>query len=102
MPQNMKKPLFNLGRIYSTPGAFEALMRNESTGKELFERHLSGDWGDLDDEDKQANDEAIQSGARILSAYHLADKTKIWIITDASIDANGTRLSTTLLLPDEY
>ena len=54
------------------------------------------------DEDKQANDEALQTGARILSAYFLPDETKLWIITDAVIDDEGNRQATTFLLPEEY
>ena len=37
-----------------------------------------------------------------MSSYLLSDETKLWIITDAAIEDNGTRLVTTLLLPDEY
>lgn len=48
------------------------------------------------------NDEAVQTGARILSAYHLADGTKIWIITEAEIDEKHNRQETTILLPEEY
>lgn len=74
-------PSFSLGMTVITPGALEALGRNGSTGLEYLARHTAGDWGDLDEDDKKANDEAVQTGARILSAYHLADGTKIWIIT---------------------
>ena len=93
---------FHLGQIVATPGALDALARNTTTGLEYLKRHASGDWGSLSDGDKQANQEALQTGARILSAYMLPDETKLWIITDAAIDDNGTRLVTTLLLPDEY
>jgi len=93
---------FNLGQTVATPGALEALGRNGSTGLEYLQRHASGDWGDLCAEDKTANEAALKTGARIMSAYHLADGTKIWIITDATIDEEGNRLATTILLPDEY
>lgn len=93
---------FSLGQVVATPGALEALARNGSNGLEYLQRHTSGDWGDLCAEDKKANDDALKTGARILSAYVLADNTKIWIITDATIDEEGNRLATTLLLPDEY
>jgi hypothetical protein len=59
-------------------------------------RHLSGDWGDLDLEDKAANDNALADGSRLLSAYHAADGTKFWIITEAD------RSATTVLLPEDY
>lgn len=93
---------FQLGQIVATSGALEALQRNHTTGLEYLKRHASGDWGIVSDDDKQANDEAILAGDRILSAYLLADETKIWIITDAAVDDEGNRLVTTFLLPDEY
>ncbi len=93
---------FSLGQTVATPGALEALRRNNSNGLEFIQRHATGDWGMLCEEDKEANDEALQSGARILSAYFLADETKLWVITDAVIDGKGNRQATTLLLPEEY
>jgi len=59
-------------------------------------RHIKGDWGDLDDADKEENEFSIQRGLRLLSAYTLKDGTHIWIITEAD------RSVTTLLLPSEY
>lgn len=66
-------------------------------------RHIGGDWGDLDDEDKQANEDALTYGSRIFSAYLLPsfDDLKIWIITEAADDL-GRRSSTTILFPSEY
>lgn len=96
-----EKVQFPLGQILATPGALEALQRNNSTGLEYLRRHAHGDWGIVCDEDKQANQEALQNGARILSAYPLSDETNLWIITEAVGD-NGTRAATTMLLPDEY
>lgn len=92
---------FSLGQIVATPGALEALGRNNSTGLEYVLKHASGDWGIVCEEDKQANEDALESGARLLSAYFLPDETKLWIITDAA-DGHGNRQATTLLLPDEY
>ena len=93
---------FDLGPVVTTPGALEALQRNQMTGLELLARHCRGDWGDLDDEDKQANADALQSGARIMSVYTLPDGEKIWLITDAEISPDHARQATTFLLPDEY
>ncbi len=91
-----RKHLFALGQLVATPGALQALEENGQGCSEYLERHMTGDWGDLCEEDKQANVEAIESGMRILSAYRLEDGTKIWIITEAD------RSATTLLLPCEY
>jgi len=96
-----QKVQFPLGQVVATPGALEALRRNNSTGLEYLRRHASCDWGIVCESDKQANNEALQSGARLLSAYFLPDETKLWIITEAA-DDEGNRAATTLLLPDEY
>lgn len=87
---------FPLGRIVATPGALEALERNEQTPHEFLLRHSNGDWGKLCEEDKQENELSLREGFRILSSYTLKDHTKIWIITEAD------RLVTTILLPSEY
>jgi hypothetical protein len=94
-------PKFNPGVILATPGASEAFQRNDQTPFEFLKRHLAGDWGDLCDEDRQANDQALIDGSRLLSAYKLKDGTKIWIITEA-VGENGRRECTTAILPSEY
>lgn len=62
-------------------------------------RHQKGDWGDLGDEDKDLNDQAIKNGDRILSAYLLPTsegKKKVYIITEHD------RSITTVLFASEY
>ena len=92
---------FSLGQVAATPGALEALQGNNTTAIEYLRRHALGDWGIVCEEDKQANEEALKTGARLMSAYFLPDETKLWIITEAANDV-GVRVATTLLLPDEY
>jgi hypothetical protein len=88
---------FKLGQTSMTPGAIEALQAEGLTPWALLTRHATGDWGDLDDHDKQVNEEALARGERIFSSYVLPKtKEKLWVITEAD------RSSTTLLLPDEY
>jgi hypothetical protein len=89
---------------------FNARCAGSVTGRELRPAIAAdaalpgGDWGDLTAEDKRLNDEAIKHGGRILSAYILPDGVKIWVITEAqSVDDDPrSRMSTCLLLPDEY
>jgi hypothetical protein len=95
------KPKFNCGTVLSTPGALEAFEKSGESPLSLLQRHLSGDWGDLDDEDRQANELALVDGSRLLSAYHLKDGTKVWAITEAE-NEGGHREATTFLLPEEY
>ena len=88
--------LFSPGHIVATPGAMAALEEaGENPAAYLF-RHLTGDWGDLDEFDKMENESALEEGFRILSAYDLKTGTRIWIITEAD------RSSTCLLLPSDY
>ncbi len=89
-------PRFPIGRMLATPGALTAFAGTHEDPLEFLERHVSGDWGDLDDFDKAENERSLADGCRILSSYHLADSTKIWIITEAD------RSATTILLPAEY
>lgn len=102
MPEESRRVSFDLGSLVATPAALEALQRNEMNGLELLSRHVRGDWGNLCDEDKAANESALKTGARLMSAYDLPDETKIWIITDAEIDDQHRRYATTILLPDDY
>ena len=94
-------PKFQLGLIIATVGATEAFANTGQTPLPFLKRHLSGDWGDLCDEDRLLNEQALIDGSRLLSAYRLADGTKIWCITEACGE-NGQREATTFLLPSEY
>jgi len=88
-------PLFNLGKVCATPGALAFLRENNLTPYEFLHRHHTGDWGELDDEDIEANRAALQYRSRLLSSYQVGNQ-KLWIITEAD------RSVTTVLLPEEY
>jgi hypothetical protein len=89
-------PLFKLGRVLLTPGAIEVLNASGQSPWLFLARHLRGDWGDIDAEDKRLNDEAVRDGSRIFSSYKAATGAKLWVITEAD------RRATTILLPGEY
>lgn len=67
----------------------------------ILRRHTSGDWGDLDTDDRKANEAALVDGSRIFSSYKLPNGEKVWVITTAE-DDQGRRESTCILLPDGY
>lgn len=94
-------PLFEIGQVVATPGALEAMQRAGQAPSELLSKHVVGDWGVLDPEDKALNELAVKDGSRILSAYVLKTSVRLWVITEARGD-DGHRTSTCLLLPDEY
>ena len=96
------KAKFSLGRLLATPGALEALQRNDVSGYTYIRRHAAGEWGLLSDHDAHLNDMAVEDGSRILSAYDLPDETRIWVITDAEVDEKHNREVTTILLPEDY
>jgi len=89
-------PAFPLGQTCATPAALDRLASAGETADPYLRRHVSKDWGDLDDEDKSSNDEALLEGGRLFSAYILSNGEKIWIITEAD------RSSTTVLCPECY
>jgi hypothetical protein len=101
MSTTTTKPKFSPGVLLATRGASEAFERNNQTPLMFLQRHLVGDWGDLCEEDHQANEQALIDGSRLLSAYKLADGTKVWAITEAT-NEHGHREATTFLLPSEY
>jgi hypothetical protein len=87
---------FPLGRIVATPGALQAMACTGDNPHDFLDRHVRGDWGYVNEEDRKENERSLTEGCRLLSAYSLQDGTKIWIITEAD------RSATTILLPEEY
>ncbi len=89
-----RRARFSLGRTMITAGA-----KRELTDAEVLTalgRHARGDWGDVDDEDWEANERALKEGTRLLSVYHSSGGVKFYVITE------WDRSLTTVLLPEEY
>jgi hypothetical protein len=97
----VSQPLCRVGQVVATPGAIEAMQQAGQAPWEFLSRHVAGDWGTLNEEDKANNHTALKDGSRILSAYLLKTGEKLWVITEAE-DDQGQRAATTILLPDEY
>lgn len=87
---------FAFGQLLITPGAIDACAEAGERADTFFFRHLTKDWGDLCEEDKEANEEALRIEARIFSAYQLATGVKLYCITE------WDRSVTTLLCASEY
>jgi len=90
------RPQFPLGQCVATPGALAALEEAGQTPADFLDRHVRGDWGNIDPADKGMNEQALRDGARIFSVYVTRKGVKLWVITEAD------RASTCILLPDEY
>ena len=92
--RKMPIAVFPLGQIVSTPNALGRLSQDELLRG--LQRHQAGDWGDVDEHDRVANDLALQEGTRLFSVYHSATRVKFWVITEAD------RSVTTVLMPEDY
>lgn len=92
----VNKPLFRLGQLVATPGAIHSLGEAGQSVWEYVSRHVQGDYGELDAEDLQANEDAITHGERILSAYTLRTGQRLYVITEAD------RSSTCVLRVEDY
>jgi hypothetical protein len=92
---------FTLGQLLATPGAIQVLQESNQSAAEFLTRHSRGDWGEVSEEDRNLNDQALRDGSRLLSVYQTTLGTKLWIITEAA-DEHGQRAATTILLPEEY
>lgn len=88
--------MFPLGQIVATPQSIKEIEKNGQTPLHYVLRHQRGDWGDLSADDKKANNDALVHGDRILSAYVLANKVKVYVITEHD------RSVTTMMCADEY
>jgi hypothetical protein len=80
----------------ATPGALQALTEAGDSPASFLQRHVVGDWGELDEEDRQENERSVSACCRLLSAYATSTGIRIWVITEAD------RSSTCILLPEEY
>ena len=84
---------FPTGQIVITTNAANRLTREEINRG--LARHLACDWGSLTPDDVQLNEDALEHGDRLHSAYGEGDR-RFWIITEAD------RSVTTILLPEDY
>lgn len=93
-------PLFELGQVVATRSVIDLGISTDVIAS-LLTRHVTGDWGQIDDEDRRANDAAVlpENQARIMSVYtvdHAGEPVVLWIITE------GDRSVTTILRPNDY
>ena len=91
-PQCRPKAGLALGRLLATPGALARLAEFGIPAAALLARHMAGDWGDVDADDRRANDRAVRDGDRVLSA-HETTAGRVWLITEWN--------RSTTLLPEE-
>ena len=93
---------FRLGKVVATPGALAALAAAGQEPLHFLQLHASGAWGDINREDREANERAIaheddpDERDRVLSRYFTRAGERLWVVTE------WDRSVTTILLPREY
>lgn len=95
---------FNVGKVVCTATINNLMSENKQFAREILsamERYCNKDWGDLDAEDKQINDDALNypEDLYLLAAYKTC-KGKIYIITNRISEMAGDN-ATTICFPDE-
>ena len=68
----MMKKQFETGQLVATAAVHSKMKSDEDFYRfciTSFYRHEKGDWGDACEENKQLNDEALDSGDRVFSVY---------------------------------
>jgi hypothetical protein len=89
----------SLGKVVATAAVAAAVPHEVIVG--LLDRHAGRDWGDLDAEDKAAND-SVHSHAegRLFSSYDTQEHGTIWVITE-DLRGEGGSPATNVLFRDE-
>jgi hypothetical protein len=87
-------PVISLGKVQVSIQAQETLAQANCEPIELLSRHALCDWSELDDDDIEANRDAIKHGGFLFSAYTVQEN-RFWILT------NANKTSTTLFLAEE-
>ena len=90
---------FESGEVIATPKVLNEMETNKPFlyfCLDAFNKHMYGNWGNVNKEDKAANDEAVIYGDQIVSSYRFRKGSDILIITEAD------RSRTTLLFANEY
>jgi hypothetical protein len=100
--------LFGPGVLTMTPGITGARRQGSINVGGLFKRHFSGDYGEIDDEDKNINERSIKDGSCIVSGYD-TDAGRVLVITDPESEltqlldyVEGHRAFTSVILAEEY
>jgi hypothetical protein len=86
---------FPLGSIVATRAVYLWAQENEIDLLNVINRHAAKDWGELDADDKRANDYDLLNGGRVLSRYTVQNEA-LYVITEHD------RSSTTLMFVHEY
>ena len=92
--QVQKLPKFQPGRVCVTAAAAAVLAPADIL--RAIARHVAGDWGQVDEHDRQVNERALRTRGQLMSVFQASDGADFWVITDPQWQ------TTTLLMPEDY
>lgn len=90
---------FELGEVVVTKKINEMMQRDMKFADFIvgsYNRYAKCDWGELCEDDRKSNEEALKNQERLMGVYQMDNGEKIWIITE------WDRSVTTILFPEEY
>lgn len=95
---------FNMGKVVVTHAINEIMAENNRFALEIslsLKRYSVKDWGDLSEEDKKVNEDALHypDDLYLLAVYQTC-RGKIYIITNRISEMSGEN-ATTICFPDE-
>ena len=91
--------MLTTGKLYTTRTINNEMATDMQFSKEITDcllRYKLKDWGDISEEDKAMNNEAVNNGNDRIFATYKTSKGKVYIITECD------RSLTTVLFADEY
>jgi hypothetical protein len=72
----------DLGAMTATPAAMAALARSEQTLLTLLARHVVGDWGDVDDQERADNWAAIAGDTGSVASVYAVGGATLLVVTN--------------------
>jgi hypothetical protein len=87
-----RAPQFECGHIIMSPLVYQLAQAGQLHVLSYLDRHRAGDWGEVNDQERQANDRALSDCGAVFSIYSITPILKLVIWTEKD------RKETTLLL----
>jgi predicted transcriptional regulator len=88
----------NVGHVLVTKGVADLSRKNRKFAvfvEESLGRYRQGDWGEMSDEERQLNNQNLETSIRLFSSYESEGFPEIWITTEPD------RSCSTIMFPDE-
>lgn len=74
--------MIELGEVIVHGEAELAVQQARQTVQEFLDRFQAGDFGDIDGETRQFNEQALKDGGDLLGVYEICSGLQLWVIGD--------------------